>query len=282
LSEFFQPETLQEALAVLARGPVRVVAGCTDLFPATEAQDLGGPALYVSGVEGLRGISEGPEGWRIGAATTWSDIRDADLPPGFDMLRAAAGEVGSVQIQNVGTIAGNLCNASPAADGVPPLLVLEAVVELASQRGTRQVALADFLTGVRATALQAGEMVTAVLVPRAAAQGRSRFIKLGTRDYLVISIVSVAVRLVETAGRVGDVAIAVGSCSPVAVRLHELESQLAGVALRDLAGAVDAGLVAGALSPLSDVRGTSDYRVEAATELVRRTLADLSGSEGAR
>ena len=107
-------------------------------------------------------------GLRIGACTTWSAIRDAALPPAFDALRAAAAEVGGGQIQNAGTIGGNLCNASPAADGVPPLLALDAEVELASAAGTRRLPLAAFLRGPRRTDRRPGEMLTAVLIPAAA------------------------------------------------------------------------------------------------------------------
>ena len=91
--------------------------------------------LDITGLGELRGIARGPGGLRIGACTTWAEIRDAALPPAFDALRAAAAEVGGRQIQNAGTIGGNLCNASPAADGVPPLLALDAEVELASAAG---------------------------------------------------------------------------------------------------------------------------------------------------
>lgn len=275
VSGYFRPDTLNQALAHLAGGPATVAAGCTDLFPATEAQTLRGPVLDLTGIAELRGVREGPEGWRIGATTTWSDILNADLPPGFDMLRQAAREVGSVQIQNSATVAGNLCNASPAADGVPPLLALDAEVEIAWATGRRRLPLGDFITGVRRTALRPGEMVAAIHVPRAAGQGCSRFLKLGARRYMVISIASVAVRVVVKDGRADRLAIAVGSCSPVAVRLYALEDRLRGLPLSDLTGAVDAGLVGAALSPIADLRGDAGYRGQAAVELLRRALAGL-------
>ena len=136
---YHRPETLQDALALLNGTALTVAAGCTDLFPATPAQELAGQVLDITAIAALRGIDEGADGWRLGAATTWSDILRASLPPAFDMLKQAAREVGSVQIQNAGTVAGNLCNASPAADGVPPLLALDARVRLASVRGGRPV-----------------------------------------------------------------------------------------------------------------------------------------------
>lgn len=280
LAPYLQPTRLAEALAALAARPdLRLAGGCTDLFPATTSPALSGPILDVTQVEGLRGITRdagATGGWRIGAATTWADVIAADLPPAFDMLKAAAREVGSAQIQSAGTVAGNLCNASPAADGVPPLLALEAVVELARDGASRMLPLADFLTGPRSTALQPGEMVTAIRVPEAAGHGVSLFRKLGARRYLVISIAMVALRVDLRAGQVEDIAIAVGACSPVARRMRAAEEALRGVAAPDLARALPEGSIAGALDPIGDVRASAAYRRTAAEVLVRRALAEVS------
>lgn len=274
MSLYLRPSELQEALAALAVAPVRVAAGCTDLFPATERAALPGPVLDITGIAALGGISETAEGWRIGATTTWAEIAQADLPGGFDMLRQAAREVGAWQIQNAGTIGGNLCNASPAADGVPPLLALGAEVELASARGGRRLVLAEFLQGPRRTALGPGELLLAVHVPKAAGAGASRFLKLGARKSLVISIVMVAARLVARDGRVAEVALSIGACGPVASRLPAVEAGLTGLPLADLAGAIRAAEVADALSPIDDIRADAGYRLEAAVELLRRAVAD--------
>jgi CO/xanthine dehydrogenase FAD-binding subunit len=276
VNAYHRPETLGDALALLAETPVTLAAGCTDLFPATEMQQLPGAVLDLTAIADLRGITATSEGWRIGATTTWSDVIAADLPPAFDMLKQAAGEVGSVQIQNAGTIAGNLCNASPAADGVPPLLALDAIVELASLSGRRHVPLAMFLTGVRRTVLQPGEIVSAIVVPKQAGQGRSGFAKLGARKYLVISIAMVAVRLIADQGKVLEIALSVGSCSAVAMRLTALETRLTGQPIAGLAAHIDEPSLADVLSPISDMRGDAAYRITAATELLRRTVADLS------
>lgn len=262
-------------MSILGQTGATVAAGCTDLFPATERQDLDGPVLDLTAIAGLRGVTATEEGWRIGATTTWSDIIAADLPPAFDMLKQAARDVGSVQIQNAATVAGNLCNASPAADGVPPLLALDARVELGRGRARRTVPLAVFLTGVRSTARAGDELVVAVHVPRAAGAGRSRFLKLGARTYLVISIVMVAVRAEVIGGRVHELAMSVGSCSPVARRLTELEQRLTGAPVADLASRISEAAVAGALSPISDIRADAGYRVTAATALLQRALDDL-------
>ncbi|MCX7644809.1 MAG: FAD binding domain-containing protein [Rhodobacteraceae bacterium] len=272
MTDYLRPRTLDEALRLAAAGRVVPAAGCTDLFPATQAPALAGPILDLTGIEALRGIARGPGGWRIGALATWTEVARAALPPAFDGLRAAAREVGSVQIQNAGTVGGNLCNASPAADGVPCLLTLEAEVELASVRGTRRLPLPAFLTGPRQTARAADELLTAVVVPAAAGAGQGAFVKLGARRYLVISIAMVAARLEVADGRIARAAVAVGACSAVAARLPALEAALAGAPAGEAADRVVPDLVAPALAPISDVRADAAYRAEAAVELVRRAL----------
>lgn len=276
MNGYHRPNDLNDALAMLAKQPATLAAGCTDLFPATEQQELPGAVLDLTGIAGLRGITATAKGWRIGATTTWSDVIAADLPPAFDMLKQAASEVGSVQIQNAGTIAGNLCNASPAADGVPPLLALDAEVEISSINDKRCIPLSAFLTGVRRTALKSGEIVSAILIPKEAGLGQSKFTKLGARKYLVISIAMVAVRLVEDQGKVAEIALSVGSCSAVATRLTELENRLAAQPVAGLVAQIDDQSLAAALSPISDIRGDAAYRLTAATELLRRTVAELT------
>ena len=271
---YHQPLTLAQALHIAADPRMRIVAGGTDLFPS-----LGdGPAplhlLDLTRVADLRGITSGPEGWRIGAATRWADLVAADLPHAFAGLQAAAREVGSVQIQNAGTIGGNLCTASPAADGVPALLTLDAQVELASLAGIRRMALQDFLMGARKTALLANEILTAIHIPPLpAAQGA--FLKLGARRYLVISIAMVAVLVgVNARGMVITARVAVGSCAPVAQRLIGLEHALQGQMLRDMLVTPDHLAV---LSPIGDVRGSADYRLDAVATLVQRALQVAHG-----
>lgn len=268
------PEEIEEALEVLSTGCVRILAGGTDFYPALGDTPVTFDTLDITRVQGLRGIERVDGDWRIGATTTWTDVVQADLPPAFDGLKAAARDVGSIQIQNGGTVAGNLCNASPAADGIPPLLSLEARVELASISGTRTLALQDFITGVRQTGLREDELVSAVLVPAQPEAARSAFFKLGARAYLVISIAMVSVLLAPDAeGRVAHARIAVGSCSPVASRLPELESALVGVPFEPAALAARLRREQLApLSPIDDVRGAADYRFEAVEELLRRAL----------
>ena len=270
---YMRPDKLDLALEALASGDWVVAAGCTDLFPATERKSLPGPVLDITGIDDLRGIEWREEALRIGATTSWTDIVRADLPPALDGLKLAAREVGAMQIQNRGTIAGNLCNASPAADGVPPLLVCDAEVELQSVRGTRRLPLSDFLTGPRKTARTSDELLTAVLLPKTSLDGDSHFLKLGARSYLVISIAMTAARLVIEDGRIKEIALAVGACGPVATRLTEVERTLVGHPLD--AALITDDAVAAALSPIDDVRADAAYRAKSAAELLRRTVAGL-------
>lgn len=274
--------SLSEALDALGKGNAAVVAGGTDWFPAQGTRPLTGDLIDITRVPGLRGITRDDSGWRMGGATTWTDVIRADLPPAFDGLKAAAREVGSIQIQNAGTLAGNLCNASPAADGVPPLLTLGALVELASTHGTRRLALSDFLKGPRHTARQPGEVLTAIHIPAQPGAAQGAFLKLGARQYLVISIAMVAAVVAVDQGRISHAAFAVGSCSATAQRLPALESDLIGRSAADVLAA-GAALITPAhlapLSPIADVRGSADYRMEAAATLCARALVlALEGS----
>ncbi|GFE51092.1 xanthine dehydrogenase [Roseobacter cerasinus] len=269
-----RPDTLSDALSLLASGGWQVAAGCTDIFPATQRKVLDGPTLDITGIADLRGITRTDKGLRIGATTTWTDIIKADLPAAFDGLKLAAREVGAMQIQNRGTLAGNLCNASPAADGVPPLLVLDAQVEISSPEGVQTLPLAAFITGPRQTALAPTDLVSAIHIPVASMDGRSHFLKLGARKYLVISVAMTAARIVVTDGVVTQAALAVGSCGPVATRLPEVEAQLIGQPV-DASLVTDAA-VARAIAPIDDIRADATYRTEGAAELLRRTVDAVS------
>lgn len=274
MTPYARPGTLPDALALLAGGARRLLAGGTDLYPGAGAC-LAGPVLDLTALPELQGIASGP-GLRIGAATTWSEIALAALPPAARALQQAARQVGGRQIQNAGTIGGNLCNASPAADGVPPLLVLDAEVELAGPKGLRRMPLAGFLTGPRRTALAEGEILVAVHLPDPALAGRSAFVKLGARSHLVISIAMAAARVVLHEGRIADCALALGACSPVAMRLAGLEAALRGATPAEAAARITPDAVMAAVSPISDIRATAAYRVDAAIELLRRAVTEAA------
>ncbi|WP_372421787.1 FAD binding domain-containing protein [Salinarimonas chemoclinalis] len=274
MSRYLRPGSIDEAVGLLSTdAALRIVAGGTDVYPSLGEAAARAAFLDIARIPGLRGIARDGDHWRIGAATTWSDVVRAPLPAFFDGLKLAGREVGAIQIQNAGTLAGNVVNASPAADGTVALMALDASVEIAGRDGRRVVPLGDFVTGVRSVALAPGEIVTALLVPDRPATSRAGFLKLGARRYLVISIAMVsAVVDTDETGAIAKAGVAVGACSPVARRLPDLEARLVGVPLSE---APDAVLPSDAdtLSPIDDVRARAGYRREAAITLVRRTLA---------
>ena len=270
---YLKPKTLDEAVSLLASPGRQILAGGTDFYPALGERLPQGRVVDITALGEIRGISVESEQIRIGGLTTWSEVIRAPLPRCFDALKAAAREVGSVQIQNRGTVAGNLCNASPAADGVPPLLALDAEVELASAAGRRRMPLAHFIAGNRQTLRRPDEILAAVLVPRRIEDAASAFVKLGSRRYLVISISMVAAVLqADAAGRVAEVHVAVGSCSAKAQRLAELEKDLVGLPASGGIGKAVKAEHFSTLFPIDDVRATADYRRDASLTLVRRAL----------
>jgi len=278
---YHRPSSLEEALAIRAAGPVTVLAGGTDVYPAKAARagwgDMRhGDILDISAIPGLRGIAEETSAWRIGALTTWTDIIRAELPAQFDGLKRAAREVGGVQIQNRGTLAGNICTASPAGDGAPNLLALDASVELAGAAGRRLVPMTDFIDGYRHTQCRPDEIVTAVLVPKREGAARSHFLKLGARKYLVISIVMVAgVIEVDSHGCIATARLAAGSCSATPQRLPALEVALVAQPSATAAELVETSHFDG-LSPIGDIRGSAAYRREAVFALTRDLLRALA------
>ena len=284
---YFRPGTLHEALEICAARPVTILAGGTDIYPAKAARvgwgDMRHPdVLDISAIKDLRGISEEEGKLRFGALTTWTDLRRAELPPAFAGYQAAARDVGGAQVQNRGTLVGNICTASPAGDGIPCLLTLDSEVELQSLSGRRTVPIGDFISGYRETVRRSDEIVTALLIPKPATGARGRFLKLGARKYLVISIVmAAAVLSTDEDETVTEARIAVGACTPVATRLPALEQALIGARSSDAADIVAVDHLS-PLSPIDDIRASGVYRQSAALDLVRDLLAGFGAGEKRR
>ena len=277
MSSYLRPTALEDALQALADGDRIIVAGGTDFYPARVGKPINEDVLDVTAICGLRRIEQHGDYFHIGATATWTDLIRADLPDWFRAMKQAAREVGGVQIQNAGTIIGNICNASPAADGMPGLVALDASVVLGSVSGEREILIRDFVQGNRKTMRKSDEMVLGVNIPVCRTDANSTFLKLGARKYLVISIVMVSAVLEKAVdGTVERLRIAVGSCSEVSKRLKTLESDLAGkTADKSLVALVNDNHIA-PLSPIGDVRGSAEYRTDAALTLVRRAIAELT------
>ena len=268
------PSNLKDALDILRDPECIVISGGTDYFPALKRCNGVKKLVSLMSVPEIQGLKSERTGIRMGAALTWTQLIKSDLPPAFDALKTAGRQVGSLQIQNAATVVGNLCNASPAADGMPPLFALNAEVELHSaMRGRRQVPLSEFVQGVRKTDRESDEIVTSVFVPNPPEGMQSVFSKLGSREYLVISIAMTALNVVlDKNGRVKDMRVAVGACSTVAQRLSLLENDARGKLLSEIDLSLNHLAV---LSPIDDVRASAMYRRDVVLEQIRQAFFEV-------
>ena len=272
------PTSLDEAYAALAESAHRPMAGATDLLVQLTA-DLGPPperVLDLWRLDALRGIGVDGTDLVIGALTTYTEMRDSALVrEHLPVLAAAAATVGAAQIQNRGTLGGNVANASPAGDTLPVLLACDAVLVLGSVRGEREVAATDFFVAYRRTALATDELLLRVRFPMPATR-EVRFRKVGTRRAQAISKVVLALAWQQDTPDAAwhAVRVALGSVAPVPVRAAATEAVLEGarptLATADLA----ASTLAGELSPIDDVRSTADYRRAVAARILHRLLRD--------
>ncbi|QGN48045.1 FAD binding domain-containing protein [Micromonospora sp. WMMD558] len=285
--EFLQPSSWSDALAAKAARPDAVpIAGGTDVMVELNFDRRRPPALLdLTRVGALTEWGYDGDLLRVGAGVSYRRIIDelGGVLPGLAM---AARTVGSPQIRNRGTVGGNLGSASPAGDAHPPLLATDALVEVASVRGTRTVPVDEFFTGPKRSVLAPDELIAAFLVAPAA--GPQQFAKIGTRNAMVIAVCSFAVALHPATRRVGT---GIGSAAPTPLRAHQAEELLAAELPWHSRGSLPAPLVrrfgelvAGAAAPIDDVRGTAAYRRQALAVLARRTLgwawAQLSASQG--
>ena len=272
---YFQPNDLNSALDVLQNNSdLTIAAGCTDLFPITNNMSLDKNILDITNIKSIRGFEFNNKETKIGSATTWTGIINENLPSCYDMLKACAKEVGSIQIQNLGTIGGNICNASPAADSIPCLLALDAKLELSSANNQRIIPIDEFILGSRKTKLEQGEILTSIIIPKEKEKGSSAFRKIGARKYLVISISMVACRILILNNIIEDISISVGSCSEVAKRIFSIERQLINKNIKeDIFNQVDFSQL-NEISPITDIRSTQVYRLKASQSLIKDVVTD--------
>lgn len=283
--DFIDARALDDALTLLAeRGDeTTVLAGGTDVVVDLLAGGLTSKTLlHVRRVPELHGI-EAAERTRIGAATThWTLANDPHIRSEHPALVEAALTVGGRQTQNVGTIGGNIVNASPAADLMPPLLVAEARLRLASANGDRELPLAEFVTGRKQTAREPGELLLGIDLERPGMRTGEAYVKLGRRSAMEVALVGVAARIsLAEDETISDARIALCSVAPVAFRVPDAESLLVG-AQPGPEPFGQAGIAAEAhAQPIDDVRSPAGYRRRVVPHLVRRALeVSLSRAKG--
>ncbi|MEO7647043.1 MAG: xanthine dehydrogenase family protein subunit M [Gemmatimonadaceae bacterium] len=252
--------SLDDALQILRDEKRTPIAGATDLYVALNFGTLEQKWLLdIWAVDELRGISERDDTLVLGALTTYTSlIRSPLVARRLPMLVEAARQVGGVQIQNRGTIGGNIANGSPAGDSLPVLAVADAIVVLRSADGERRVPLTEYYTGYRATVMRFDELIVAIEVPPV--EGKQWFRKVGTRAAQAIS------KIVVAGVRSDNPRIAFGSVAPTVVRVTLTERALASGAGIDQA----VGVLAREIKPIDDIRSTAEYRLRVATNLLRR------------
>jgi len=275
--ELLQPRSLQEALEMKKNygDKARVLAGGTDLLVLLKDQKLTAEAVMsLAGVRDLNFIRyEDGRGATLGALATHSGVAASPIiQQKFPDLAEACSQVGAVQIQNLGTVGGNLCNASPAADVAPPFLLMDAVLTLASTRGERRVSIHDFFQGPRRTVLQADEILKEIFVPEVPGRRGATYLKLGRRKAMEIAIVGigVAIHLNGSDQVVSECRIAMGSVAPTPMRARRGEEILRNQEVRDELIEEVAVVAAEEASPISDVRASREYRLDMIRVLCRR------------
>jgi carbon-monoxide dehydrogenase medium subunit len=284
--EIALPASVDDCLRAMGeRGPeTKLLAGGTDLLPQLKNGVLK-PARVVdlSGVARLRMLrAEAGVGLRIGATVTARTLeRDPAVRRQYPALAESAALVGSVQVRNLATVGGNLCNAAPSADMAPPLLALDAEAVIAGPVGERRVPLASFFTGVRCTVLDADELLVEVVVPTPTPRSGSAYLRHTPRRELDIAVVGIASHLVLSDGVCATARIALAAVAPVPLRATAAERALEGQPLTAAQIARAADLAVDAARPISDQRGSADFRRHLVRVLTRRTLTTALARAGA-
>ncbi|MEW5992040.1 MAG: FAD binding domain-containing protein [Chloroflexota bacterium] len=275
------PVRLADAYALLAGGPATPIAGGTDIMVRItgELGPLPERMLDLSRLEALAGISLEDGELVLGALTTYTEIRRSALcREHAPALVEAAATIGAAQIQNRGTLGGNIANASPAGDTLPILLAMDAAIDVGSHRGERRVAASDFFPAYRQTALAPDELILRVRIPLGAGR-ETRFRKVGTRRAQAISkvVIAVAWRAHGPAAGWSDVRVALGSVAPTPIRVAAAEAALEGARPSPQTADAAAEALAAELRPIDDVRSTADYRRTVAARILHRIVRDAGG-----
>ncbi|HEY3134868.1 MAG TPA: xanthine dehydrogenase family protein subunit M [Blastocatellia bacterium] len=273
------PTTLAEAFAALSQRDrsITILAGGTDLMVLMNAHMLhGAEFLDIWRVDELRGIDDDGDALRIGALTTYTQLIKSELIRKYvPSLVDASRTIGAIQIQNRGTIGGNIVNASPAGDSLPVLAAYDAEVEVGSARGTRRVPFNQFNTGYRRTVLEPDELVVAVRIPKLKEAERDFFCKVGTRRAQAISKTVMAIKARTDDGRIESISIGVGSVAPTVIRVPETERLLSGAKLTPEAIEAARRAIAQEIAPITDLRSTEYYRRTVTGNVLAKFLRQL-------
>lgn len=276
------PTTLTEVYALLTEraGSMKIIAGGTDLMVLMNAHMLdAADFLDIWRVEGLRGIDDEGGTLRIGALTTYTQLIKAELIQRHaPALVDASGTIGAIQIQNRGTIGGNIVNASPAGDSLPVLAAYDAEVEIGSARGLRRIPFDAFYTGYRRTVLEPDELVLAVRIPKLKDGERDFYWKVGTRRAQAISKTVMAAKARIDDGRVSSISIAVGSVAPTVVRASRTERLLTAATLTPALVEQARQMIAEEITPITDLRSTKHYRRTVTGNVLVKFLRQLKSA----
>lgn len=279
-STAFSPTSLDEAYELLTRfvSQAKIIAGGTDLMVLMNARQLNAERFIdIWALNELRGISDEGETIRIGALTTYTQlIKSPLIQLHAPALAEASRTIGAIQIQNRGTIGGNIVNASPAGDSLPVLAAFDAEVEVGSVRGVRRIGFNQFYTGYRKTVMEADEIVLAVRAPKLKPGERSFFYKVGTRRAQAISKIVMAVKVKTTDGMINSINISLGSVAPTVIRAPQTESLLANVALDDEVISQAATHLSKEVSPITDTRSTEHYRRKVTRNVLAKILRQMA------
>jgi CO/xanthine dehydrogenase FAD-binding subunit len=277
--DYLAPTTIDEAVAALVKGgkDARVMAGGTDLMVKIRHRALF-PKQIISlkKIDGLDAITfDEKSGLTIGATALLSDVASNPMiREHYPTVAEAAESTANVQVRNMGTVVGNLCNASPSADNAPTLIALNATVNITGPSGTRSMPLDEFFSGPGMTALKDGEIVTSVFVPTPPAGTGTAYISVSQRGQLDCSAIGLGAKVTMDGDRCTDARIVVGACAPVPLRTKDAEKMLIGQELTDDVIRKAAQKASEETSPIDDVRATAAYRYKVTTVITIRALAD--------
>ena len=280
--QYVRPKTLKEAFVLLSqkdKGRAKVFAGGTDLFPKLKRREVKIPGTLVDlkGIPDLNYIQyDEKKGLRLGPLTTLHAIeRSRMIRDKYGLLAQAAHSIGSPQIRNRGTIAGNICNAVPSADSAPALLVLGTRLMLQNSKGKRTVKIEDFFKGPNATILSNGELLREIQVPPLPKGSRGLYLKVSPRRSMDLAVVGAAVLVILDKGVCKDVRVALGAVSPTPIRAQRAEEILRGQPFSDRLVEEAAHVASEEARPIDDHRASANYRRRMIEVLVRRAIREV-------